>query len=375
MKGELKLIYLDYSATTPVDKKVLRYYNKISKKYIANPNSSHLLGKLANDYINKCSEEILLFFGDNQKEIIYTSGSSESNNLALKGIVSKYGKPGSHIITTSFEHPSVTAPLAVLQKQGYVVDVVKCDEFGRVDLNDFKKLINDKTILVSIVSVNSEIGILQPIEEIGQIIKKYPNCFFHSDFTQSIGKANFDSSNVDLISFSGHKFYGLKGIGALIKRKNIKLESLINGGKSTSIYRSGTPPLPLIGSLYKALSIINNKKEEKIKYVEGLKKQLLNGLNQTKSIVINSNQYCVPHIINLSIKKMKSKETVKRLASKKIYISSYTACSSNDNESLNVYSLTNNHELSTSCVRISLSHKTRKRHINKVIEELKRMVE
>ncbi len=369
------MIYLDYSATTPVSKSVLKYYNKISLKYIGNPNSLHSLGIKSNQYINKCSNEILSFFNIENSEIIYTSGSSESNNLALKGIVSKYGSSDSNIITTSFEHPSITAPVAFLQRKGLEVKIVKCDKNGLVDLNDLKKLINDKTILVSVVSVNSEIGILQPIKQIGEIVGKYPNCFFHSDFTQSIGKAILDCSQVDLLSFSGHKFYGLKGIGALIKKKDIKLESIINGGKSTSIYRSGTPPLPLIGSLSNALTKINKDSKLKIDYVQELNLYLRNQLQLIDKVVINSNKFCVPHILNISILGHASKDTVRYLGDNEIYVSSYTACSSNDEESMGVYSLTKDHKLSTSSIRISLSHHTTRKQINKLIQVLKRMVD
>ena len=200
-------------------------------------------------------------------EIIYTSGASESNNLAIKGICLKYQNRGKHIISTELEHSSVIAPLAYLENLGFDVDFVKLDENGVVDLDDLKRLMRDDTILVSIASVNSEVGVRQPIEEISKIVKSYPKCYFHSDVTQSIGKEKIDLSVVDLASFSGQKFYGMKGIGGLIKRESINIEPIVHGGKSTTIYRSGTPATPLIASLAKALRLAYDDFDNKLNHV------------------------------------------------------------------------------------------------------------
>lgn len=245
------MIYLDYSATTPVSDEVLKTFIETTKKYIGNPNSLHKLGVEANNLINAATKQIAGLLNVKEKEIIYTSGSSESNNMAIKGIAIKYQNRGKHIITTEFEHSSIYGPLTYLQKQGFKIDFVKTNEDGIVNLHDLENLINDDTILVSVGAVNSEIGIIQPIKEIAKIIKKHPKCFFHVDMTQAFGKIKIDLTDVDLASFSAHKIYGIKGIGLLVKKENISLEPLIHGGKSTTIYRSGTPAISLITSLAK----------------------------------------------------------------------------------------------------------------------------
>ena len=250
------MVYLDYSATTPTSKEVLESFNKASIDYFANPNSLHKLGTKANELINASTEQIANILKVKKEEIIYTSGASESNNLAIKGIIDKFSNRGKHIITTDFEHSSIYGPISYLQKYKDVeVDFVETDEYGRVKLDSLKSLIRDDTVLVSICAVNSEIGIRQPIEEIANIVKEHPKCFFHVDITQCVGKDFIDLTNVDLASFSAHKIFGIKGIGCLIKKENIIIEPLIHGGKSTTVFRSGTPALPLIVSLAKALRL------------------------------------------------------------------------------------------------------------------------
>ena len=239
-------IYLDYAANTPVDDRVLDLFLEVTKKYYANPNSSHSLGKMANEVINKSTSNILNLFNkyantSNEMEIVYTSGSSESNNLAIKGISRTYRENGKHIISTFLEHSSVSSPLTSLKEQGYEIDLLEIDRDGKVNLESLRELIRDDTILVSVCYVDSELGSIQPIKQIAEIVREYPNCFLHVDCTQAVGKINMDLEGVDLVSFAPHKFYGLNGFGGLLKRKDIVLEPLIHGGASTSIYRSGTP--------------------------------------------------------------------------------------------------------------------------------------
>ena len=264
------MIYLDYSATTPTNDEVLDTFVKVSKEFIGNPNSLHTLGRKSADLIDAATKQIADILSINPKEIIYTSGASESNNTVIKGICLQYQNRGKHIITTNFEHSSIYGPLSYLQTLGFEVDFVKTDENGIVDLDDLKKLLRDDTILVSITAVNSEIGIIEPIEEIGEILKDYPKCFFHSDLTQIIGKKKVNLENIDLASFSAHKIFGIKGIGGLIKKEKINLMPLIHGGKSTTIYRSGTPAVALIASLSKAMRLAYQNIEDNYKYVEKL---------------------------------------------------------------------------------------------------------
>ncbi len=369
------MIYLDYSATTPVDDRVLDTFVNVNKNYIGNPNSLHKLGVNSKNLIDASTKQIANILGINEKEIIYTSGSTEANNTAIKGICLKYQNRGKHIITTNFEHSSIYGPISYLETLGFEVDFVKTNEFGLVDLDDLKRLLRDDTILVSITAVNSEIGIIEPIEEIGKILKDYPKCFFHSDLTQIIGKKKINLENVDLASFSAHKFYGLKGIGVLIKKEKININPLLHGGKSTTIYRSGTPAVALIASLAKALRLIYEDIDNNYNYVLSLSNYLKVELSKIDKVFINSNDKCLPHIINLSVIGVKPETLLHALENEEIYISTQTACSTNTSSSRAVYSLTNDHALATTSIRVSLSHLTTLEEVNTFIEKIKICIE
>lgn len=360
------MIYLDYSATTPVDDRVLDTFVKVTKEYIGNPNSLHELGVEAKKLIDASTKQIADILRVKESEIIYTSGASEANNMAIKGICFKYKNRGKHIITTTLEHSSVLEVFKYLENEGFEVSYAKLDENGVVDLEELKKIIRDDTILVSICSVNSEVGVRQPVEEIGLMLKEYPKLYFHSDVTQSIGKEKVDFTNIDLASFSGQKFYGMKGIGGLIKKESIILESLIHGGKSTTVFRSGTPATALIVSLAKAMRLAYEDYEEKRRKVEDLNKYLISKLNDL-DVDINSNDKCIPHIVNLSLRNIKSETMLHALAKDNIYISTQTACSQG-NYSLAVYSVTNDKEKASRSIRISLSHLTNMNELNKFLE-------
>lgn len=366
------MIYLDYSATTKPNEDVLSSFYKASNSYFANANSLHKLGTDANKLIQAASNQIADILKIKPNEIIYTSGASESNNTAIKGIAYAYKNRGKHIITTKFEHSSIYGPLKFLEKyEGFTVDYVDTDENGLVKLDSLENLIRDDTILVSICSVNSEIGIRQPIEEIGKIIKKYSKCFFHVDMTQSIGKEKISFDNIDLASCSAHKIYGIKGIGALIKKDNILLEPLIHGGKSTTEFRSGTPQLPLIVSFAKALRLAYDNIDEKVDKVKELNNYLKSMLITFENVYINSNDYSIPHILNISIIGIKPETFQHALEEHDIYISTQTACSSDKDLSQSVLVLTKDEERAKSSLRISISHLTTKEEIDEFIKYFK----
>ena len=365
------MIYLDYSATTQVSEDVLDTYIKCCISYPGNPNSLHRLGFESSKLIDEATNQIATILKVKPNEIIYTSGASESNNMALKGIAKMYQNRGKHIITTNLEHSSIYGPLAFLQNQGFEIDFVNLDKDGMVDLDHLEKLLRDDTILVSIAAVNSEIGLRQPIEAIGKILKKYPKCFFHSDLTQSIGKVDIDISDVDLVSFSAHKFFGMKGVGVLIKKENVNIEPLIHGGKSTTKFRSGTPATPLIVSTSKALRLATSNLDRKYEYVKGLWFYLKDELSKISNVVINSNNECIPHILNFSVLGIKPETMLHALEEKEIYISTQSACSDNTSKSRSVFALTNDDNVSLHSLRISISYLTTKEEIDTFIEFFK----
>ena len=352
------MIYLDYSATTPVNDEVLDSFVKACKMFPGNPNSLHKLGVDANHLINSSTSQILNILNLNDYDVIYTSGASEANNLAIKGIADKYSNRGKHIITTKLEHSSINGPLDYLSSKGFDISYVNIDNNGKVDLEHLKNIIRDDTILVSINAINSELGIRQPIEEIGKLLLDYPKCYFHVDTTQAIGKIKLDLSNVDLFSFSAHKFYGIKGIGALIKKNKIVIEPQIHGGKSTTIYRSGTPSLPLIVSMSKAMRLSYENIDNKIKYIEKINNDLRNFFSNYEFVNINSPKDAIPHILNISLIGVKPETLLHSLESRDIFISTKSACSSSSSISDAVLTLTKNEEVAKSSIRISLSYLT-----------------
>ena len=365
------MIYLDYSATTPVNKEVLDSFCISNIEFLGNANSLHKLGTKANMLVDSATKQIANILGVKETEIIYTSGSTEANNLAIKGVCLQYQNRGKHIITTDFEHSSVIEPIHYLEKLGYTVSIVNTTKDGIIDINHLESLITDETILVSINAVNSEVGLLQPVDEIGLMLKKYPRLFYHVDITQMLGKVPVNLTNIDLASASSHKIYGLKGIGCLIKKEHVLLNVQINGGKSTTEYRSGTPAHPLIASFAKSIRLITEQLDNNYEYVLKLNKYLINKLNAIDKVHVNSNEYCIPYIVNISIKGIKSETLMRALEEKDIYVSTKTACSSNDDISEAIYALTKDKELAKSSIRISLSHLTTYEEIDTFIVELK----
>ena len=357
------MIYLDYSATTPVDKRVLNTFNKVCLEYPGNSNSLHKLGNASKELEDYATNKISKLLKLTNAEIIYTSGASESNNHVLKGIASKYKNRGKHIISTYLEHSSVLSTLNYLSNQGFTVDYVKIKDDGLVDLEHLQQLLTNDTILVSICAVDSELGIRQPIEEIANIIKEYPKCFFHSDYTQALGKIDIDFNIPDFISCSAHKIYGMKGIGLLIKKKNIMLDNLIHGGNSTTIYRSGTPALPLIVSTMKAIDLIIPNIKANYSYIEKLKLTIINKLKQYSDIFINSTNNSIATTINISLKNIKPETFVHALDENDIFISTKSACSSTNAMSDSVYAVTKDRDKAMHSLRITLSHLTTEEEI------------
>jgi len=364
------MIYLDYSATTPVSKHVLKEDRKFHQRSFANSNSLHDLGQLASEEIENATSKIEATLAYDGFDIVYTSGATESNNLALKAIAAQYRPKGNHIITTPFEHGSIVTTLNVLSQQGFEIDVVSIDESGHVDLDDLKSLMSDQTILLTVGLVNSELGVVQDLSAIRACIDQHPQLIFHSDMTQAVGKMTIDFSPVDLASFSGHKIYGFKGIGALLYKEDVRLTPLIHGGKSVSPHRGGTPPTSLIYALGVAVEDAYKNFEKKHQHIHALNHYLRDAFKDNEHIWINSPNDALPHILNISIKGTVAKNVQDYLSNHGIYVSTTSACSSNQPFSRVVLALTDDLKRAESSIRISISHLTSKKECQKLIETL-----
>lgn len=367
-----KSIYLDYAANTPVDEEVIKTFNETTLKYFANPNSTHGLGQEVKSKIDEATHKILKMLEENtnlseNNEIIYTSGSSESNNLAIKGVASAYRENGKHIITTFLEHSSVSSPLTYLKEQGYEIDLLNIDKNGKVDIEQLKSMLRKDTILVSICYVDSEVGIVQPIEEISKILKDYPDCFLHVDATQAIGKTKLNFEGVDMISFAPHKFYGLNGFGALLKRKGIVLDPLINGGGSTTIYRSGTPVVGQIIAMEKALKLAFENYQDRYNRVLEINNILKNEFAKYEDVKINSPIDATPFILNISVSGVKATEFKEKLEEYNVCVSIKSACTVTITPSRPVMTMTKDRKRAFSSWRISLSHLIKDEEINEFL--------
>lgn len=370
------MIYLDYSATTPVNKEVLETFNRVSLEYPGNANSLHFLGMETKKVMDKSTEMVANLLKVKKDEVIFTSSASESNNMALKGIAFQYQNRGHHIITTKLEHSSILETVSYLESIGYEISYVKVNDDGQVDIDDLKQLIRKDTVLVSICEVNSEVGIKQDIEKLSKVIKeKNPLCFFHVDGTQAVGKIKVDLSKVDLYTFSAHKFYGLKGIACLIKKQNVSLVPLIHGGKSQSDFRSSTPAVPLMASLAKALRLSYDDFDLKYELVLKLNQKLRKELENLSEVVINSNSYSIPHIMNISIIGIKPETMLHRMEMDQIYISTKTACSKDNSDSLSLTVMKKEKKITSSAIRISLSYLTTEDEIDELIRTLKKAIQ
>lgn len=352
------MIYLDYAANTPVNEEVLQTFCEVSRDYVANPNSHHRLGQSAKQCLDESTRQIAELLHVKENEIVYTSGASESNNLAIKGAAFEYKKYGKHIITTYLEHSSVNGAAAALRDMGYEVDYVDVMESGLIDLQHLKELLREDTILVSVCWVDSEIGIRQDIGRIADLLSAYPHCLFHVDATQAVGKIPVSFEKVDLMTFAPHKFYGLNGCGVLLKKEKVLLQPLIHGGISTTPFRSGTPALGMIASTAKALSLAQAEQEIRYAYVAGLNGKLRQAFRHYPKVRVNSTQNSVPFILNISILGAKSEAFEAELESHEIYLSTKSACCAPNTPSRPVYALTKDKKAALSTLRISLSHLT-----------------
>ena len=362
------MIYFDNAATTKVDERVLDTYITVSKNYIGNPNSIHKLGFESKKLMNAATKQVADLLNVLEDEVIFTSSSSESNNLAIKGVLNAYPNRKKIILTTILEHPSITNTLNSLDVE---VINLKLDNNYHIDINDLKEKLKLDPILVSIHHVNSELGIIEDIDTIGKIIKEESKAIFHVDGTQSLTKIDVNLKYVDLFSASSHKFNGLKGIAILIKKEKINLSPIINGGDSQTIYRAGTPALPLIVSFSKALRLALKEQSKAYLKVKEINNYLRDKLSKIDSVTINSKIDASPYILNFSIKGIKPETMIHKLEAKDVYLSTKTACSSKEDYSKSIYLLTKDKEISKTSLRLSLSKDSTMEEAKEFIKILK----
>lgn len=347
------MIYLDYSATTPVLPEVLDSYNRVTTEYFGNPNSLHNLGLKSRNLLESARKQVGELLNIDDSEFYFTSGATESNNIALIGTCLANKNRGNHIIVSKLEHPSIYTIVDYLVSIGFKVSYVNNTDEGVIDFEDLKRKMNEDTILVSICAVNSETGVRQPLKTIKQVINKYnKNIIFHSDITQALCKVSINFNDFDLASASGHKIFAPKGIGLLYKKKNIKCQKLLFGTDES--YHPGTPALPLIVSFAKALRIGLHELDKKSEIVEKWNSKLVKKFNTYPDIKINSSKYCISHILNISVMGIKPETFIHALERHEIYVSSNTACSSGK-LSTSVMALYNDKERAEHTIRISLS--------------------
>ena len=352
------MLYLDYSANTPVDEAVLQCFCEAERRYPGNANAHHQAGAAAKAAMNEATRSIACCLGAPPAGIIYTSGASEANNLAVKGLAALGSAAGRHILSTPLEHSSVSGSLEALQKQGYEVELLNICSDGTVDLADLKKRLRPDTVLVAVTAVDSELGVVQPIAKIAELLNAYPNCRFHVDATQAVGKIPVQFDGMDTMSLTAHKFYGLNGIGVLVKRLGLTLPPLIHGGESTTPYRSGTPTVALACSLALALEKATAELPARAAVIRSLNDRLRAELSRYPKVRINSPATAVPHILNLSVQGVKGTVFQRELDARGVCVSVKSACSSDGLPSRAVLAVSQDRRNALSSWRISLSHLT-----------------
>ncbi|MND82385.1 Cysteine desulfurase [compost metagenome] len=376
----LKLpIYLDNNATTPMDPRVLEAMLPYFTDKFGNAASrNHPFGWVAEEAVEYAREQVAKIIGANEKEIIFTSGATESNNLALKGVFEMYQQKGNHIITVVTEHKCVLDAAHHIEKMGGKVTFLPVKEDGLVDLDLLEKSITDKTILISIMYANNEIGVIQPVKEISAIAHKH-GVLFHTDATQAVGKIPVDviADGIDLLSFTGHKLYGPKGCGALyVRRKNprVKVTAQIDGGGHERGMRSGTLNVPGIVGFGKACEIALAEMESEAKRLGALRDKLEKAVTEMEETYVNGNvDHRLSHVANISFKYVEGEGLM--MAMKDLAVSSGSACTSASLEpSYVLKSLGLNDDLAHSSIRFGLGRFTSEEEVDYAIEVTKKAV-
>jgi cysteine desulfurase len=379
-----RFIYLDNNATTPTDQRVLEAMLPFFNKFYGNPSSVYTLASKSKDAMEKARLEVAKILNAKPEEIYFTSGGTEADNLAIKGIAFANKEKGNHIITSKIEHHAVLNTCKWLEKQDFNVTYIGVDKYGIVNLEELRKAIDDTTILVTIMHANNEIGTIEPIEEIGKTVKeineerkanKKPRIYFHTDAVQAVGKIPIDVNKlgVDLLSLSGHKFYGPKGVGALFIRKGTKIDPLLHGGHHEKNRRAGTENVPGIVGLGKACEIALKEREKEQTRLRALRDKLEKGiLEKIDDVIVNGHpEKRLAGTLNICVKYIEGESMLLNLDFERIAASSGSACTSGSLEPSHVLLACGvSPEIAHGSLRFSLGHSTTEEDIDYVIEVL-----
>lgn len=375
------MVYLDNGATTRPDPEVLAVMNDVLQNIYGNPSSLHGLGAKAERLLEKARQAVASTLGVNGREVIFTSGGTEANNTAIKGVALQHQGRGRHLVTTEVEHASVYQVFEQLREMGWRVTVIPVDRQGRVCPEKVEDAVTEETVLVSIMHVNNEVGTIQPIAEIGRRLSKYPKLFFHVDAIQSLGKVPLlpREWGVDLLTLSAHKFHGPKGVGCLYIKKGLALSPLIVGGGQEEGLRSGTQNMPGIAGLAKAALLAQQRHKELAARLFRWKTWLIQKVTTTLDDVVvcgdPSAQGGAPHIISLAFPGLKSEVIVHALEEEGVFVSSKSACSSKKEQPSRVLSAMGlDEETALGAIRISMGWETTEQEIEQCYQALVRVI-
>lgn len=375
----MKKIYLDNASTTPTDKRVLESMLPCFTEIFGNPSSLHAFGQESKNAIGEARNNIASFIGAKPEEIVFTSGGTESNNSAIKGIAYARIKKGKHIITSQIEHHSILESCRFLERQGFAVTYLPVDKYGRVDPDEVKKAITDKTILISIMHANNEIGTIQPIRDIGNIVKD-KGVYFHTDTVQTMGHMPVDVNdlNIDSLSASAHKLYGPKGVGILYMRKGVRISSFMHGGDQEKGRRASTHNVPGIVGFGKAVQMAKEEMDKEIERLSFLRDDLIKGIlaKVDYSFLNGHPDLRLANNVNVSIPYVEGESMLLKLDMEGIACSTGSACSTSSLEPSHVLSAIGlPHELAHGSLRFTLGRSTTKDDIEYVLEVLPAIVE
>lgn len=366
--------YFDNAATTKPAVDAVNTFNKVNEKYYFNTRSIHRAGRDSEKLLEASRKQVLDIFGLPNHHCVFTSGATESNNIAIQSTLNRKKKFGNTILTSQIEHPSVINVLDHYKSEGFNVRFIRTTAEGRIDLEHLKTLMNGDVIFVTVMAVNNIIGTVQPVEEAAEILKEFPKAHFHVDATQSVGKVNINYEDVDTLSISAHKFHGVKGAGALIAKELKSMSPVFYGGGHEGNIRSGTVNLPAIAAMAKALRLNHESADDNYAKIKNFNQSIRHALEDYKSIVIQPGD--VPHILNMSYVGAKGEVVVNALSEKDIMVSTTSACASKLatlNETLTA--MGQNVEVINGSIRISMSQDTEQADVDMLIKGLKEVYE